>query len=91
VFGPDADALPVSSIKSMLGHMQGAASAAEAVTCLLAMRDGVVPPNVNYETPDPACDIDVVANEARQRPVGIAMSNAFGFGGNIECVVFGAA
>jgi 3-oxoacyl-(acyl-carrier-protein) synthase len=89
VFGSGADELPVSSIKSMLGHMQGAAASAEAVTCLLAMRDDLVPPNVNYETPDPACDIDVVANRPRQKRVRAALSNAFGFGGNIECVVFG--
>jgi 3-oxoacyl-(acyl-carrier-protein) synthase len=91
VFGPTADDVPVSSIKSMLGHMQGAASAAEAVACLLAMRDGIVPPNANYDTPDPACDIDVVANRPRATRVGAALSNAFGFGGNIECVVFGRA
>lgn len=89
VLGPAADSVPVSSIKSMLGHTQGAASAIEAVSCLLAIRDGIVPPNVNYETPDPACPLEIVANTPRRARVDVALSNAFGFGGNIECVVFG--
>jgi 3-oxoacyl-[acyl-carrier-protein] synthase II len=89
VLGPAADSVPVSSIKSMLGHTQGAASAIEAVSCLLAIRDGIVPPNVNYETPDPACPLEIVANTPRPARVDVALSNAFGFGGNIECVVFG--
>lgn len=88
VFGRAADSIPVSSIKSMLGHTQGAASAIEAVTCLLAIRDDVIPPNVNYEARDPECDLDIVANAPRRRTVNVALNNAFGFGGNISCVVF---
>jgi 3-oxoacyl-(acyl-carrier-protein) synthase len=88
VFGSAADSVPVSSIKSMLGHMQGAAGAVEAAACLLAIRDGVIPPNVNYEEPDPECDLNIVANAPRRQKVGVALNNAFGFGGNISCVVF---
>lgn len=88
VFGGAADSIPVSSLKSMLGHTQGAASAIEAVSCLLAIRDSVVPPNVNFEEADPECELDVVANTPRTKKVSIALNNAFGFGGNISCVVF---
>jgi 3-oxoacyl-(acyl-carrier-protein) synthase len=88
VFGGAADSIPVSSIKSMLGHTQGAASAIEAVSCLLAIRDGVMPPTINLKSPDPECDVDIVANVAREAEVAVAMNNAFGFGGNISCVVF---
>lgn len=90
VLGSAADDVPVTALKSMLGHAQGAASAIEGAACLLAIRDGIVPPVANHETRDPACDIDVVAGAARTTPVAVAISNAFGFGGNIECVVFGA-
>ncbi len=90
LFGSHADALPVSSIKSMLGHSQGAASSIESVACLLAMRHGMVPPTMNFREMDPeCCDLDVVPNQARQHRVRVAMNNAFGFGGNISCVVFG--
>jgi 3-oxoacyl-(acyl-carrier-protein) synthase len=91
VLGSRTDEVPVTALKSLVGHAQGAASAFEAVGCLLAIRDGVVPPVGNFETRDPACDIDVVSGQARTVPVDVAISNAFGFGGNIECVVFGAA
>lgn len=91
VLGSAADDVPVTALKSLVGHAQGAASAFEAVACLLSIRDGLVPPVGNYETRDPACDVDVVAGKARATPVSVALSNAFGFGGNIECVVFGAA
>jgi 3-oxoacyl-(acyl-carrier-protein) synthase len=91
VLGGGADEVPVTALKSLLGHAQGAASALEAAACLLTIRDGLVPPVGNYTTRDPACDVDVVAGTARAVPVEIALSNAFGFGGNIECVVFGAA
>jgi 3-oxoacyl-(acyl-carrier-protein) synthase len=91
VLGSGADEVPVTALKSLLGHSQGAASALEAVACLLAIRDGLVPPVGNYATPDPACDVDVVAGAARAVDVEVAISNAFGFGGNIECVVLGAA
>ncbi len=90
VLGSSADDVPVTALKSLVGHAQGAASAFEAAACLLAIRDGLVPPVGNYETHDPACDVDVVSGEARATPVSVAISNAFGFGGNIECVVFGA-
>ncbi|SEU26003.1 beta-ketoacyl-[acyl-carrier-protein] synthase family protein [Stigmatella erecta] len=90
LFGSHTDSLPVSSIKSMLGHSQGAASAIESVACLMAMRDGVVPPTVNFTEADPECQaLDVVPNQARKHRVQVAMNNAFGFGGNISCVVFG--
>ena len=90
VLGSAADEVPVTALKSLVGHAQGAASAFEAAACLLAIRDGLVPPVGNYETRDPACDVDVVSGAARAVPVDVALSNAFGFGGNIECVVFGA-
>jgi 3-oxoacyl-(acyl-carrier-protein) synthase len=90
VLGGAADDTPVTALKSMLGHAQGAASAIEGVGCMLAIRDGLVPPVANHEARDPACDIDVVTGRARKASVQVALSNAFGFGGNIECVVFGA-
>jgi 3-oxoacyl-[acyl-carrier-protein] synthase II len=80
--------VPVSSIKSMLGHTMGAASAIEAITCCLAIRDGIVPPTMNFSTPDPECDIDCVPNKARKLKVKIALNNGFAFGGNNCCVVF---
>lgn len=88
--GAAADAAPVTALKSMLGHAQGAASAIEGVACLLAIRDGAIPPVANHELRDPDCDVDVVAGAARPAGVDVALSNAFGFGGNVECVVFGA-
>ena len=88
VFGQAAKSRPVSSIKSMLGHTQGAASAIEAVSCLLAIRDNVIPPNANYEEADPECDLNIIANAPIRTKVDIALNNAFGFGGNISCVVF---
>jgi len=91
VFGASAEHVPVSSLKGAIGHAQGAASAIEAVSCLLALRDGLVPATANYATPDPTCDLDVVAGEPRKAPLRVILNNAFGFGGNIECVAFGAA
>ena len=84
-------AVPVSSTKSMTGHLLGGAGALEALVCLLAIRDGIVPPTINYETPDPECDLDYVPNEARRLPVRAAMSNSFGFGGHNVALVFTAA
>lgn len=89
VFKELAAGIPVSSIKSMLGHTMGAASALEAVSCCLAIRDGVVPATMNYETPDPECDLDYVANKARMKDVKVALNNSFAFGGNNACVAFG--
>ena len=73
---------PVSSTKSMMGHLLGAAGAVEAIICLLAIRDGVLPPNINYMTPDPECSVNLIANEARAAKFSVAMSNSLGFGGH---------
>jgi 3-oxoacyl-[acyl-carrier-protein] synthase II len=82
VFGEQAYKIPVSSTKSMLGHSLGATGAVEAIICLLAMRDGRVPPTINYETPDPDCDLDYVPNVARDAQAEYSLSNSFGFGGH---------
>lgn len=87
VFGDDAKRIPVSSIKSMLGHTMGAASAIEAIACCLAIKNSVVPPTANYETPDPECTLDYVPNEAREKPVKVALNNSYAFGGNNACLV----
>ncbi len=81
-FGTHAAALAVSSTKSMTGHTLGAAGAIEAIFCVLAMRDGVLPPTINLENPDPLCDLDYVPNAARRQQVDVAMSNSMGFGGH---------
>lgn len=79
---------PVSSTKSMMGHLIAAAGSAEAIVCLLAMKEGVIPPTMNYETPDPECDLDYVPNAAREKKVDRALSNSFGFGGqNISLIL----
>jgi 3-oxoacyl-[acyl-carrier-protein] synthase II len=87
-FGSAAPHVPMSSIKSMLGHTMGAASAIEAAACSLAVHHDVLPPTINYETPDPACDLDYVPNHARRQPVEVAMNNAYAFGGNNASVIF---
>jgi 3-oxoacyl-[acyl-carrier-protein] synthase II len=87
-FGDYAYKVPVSSTKSAIGHSLGAAGAIEALICLLAMRDGILPPTINYETPDPECDLDYVPNVARKVQVTTALSNSFGFGGhNVSLVL----
>ena len=88
VFGSQATKIPVSGTKAFYGHPLGASAAIEAAICLLAMQHDFVPPTLNYETPDPACDLDVVPNQPRQKPIHYALSNAFGFGGINSCVVF---
>lgn len=88
VFGPAARTIPVSALKSMTGHGQGAASAMEAVSCLLTLRDGVIPPTLNVEEIDPRCDLEIVVGEARELAVSTVINNAFGFGGNVSCVLF---
>ncbi len=88
VFGDQAYKLPTSSTKSMMGHLIAAAGATEVIFCLLAIRDGVVPPTTNYETPDPDCDLDYVPNEARKVACNTVLTNSFGFGGqNIALLV----
>jgi len=82
-----AYATPVSSTKGATGHCLGAAGAVEAIFCILAARDGIVPPTINQETPDPECDLDYIPNEARPHEVRIAASNSFGFGGHNACIV----
>jgi 3-oxoacyl-[acyl-carrier-protein] synthase II len=91
VFGEHAYRLAVSSTKSVMGHCFGAAGAIEAMMCVLALRDGVLPPTINYEHPDPDCDLDYVPNEARETQVDVALSNAMGLGGHNGCVLFGRA
>jgi 3-oxoacyl-[acyl-carrier-protein] synthase II len=88
LFGPLAYQVPISSTKSMIGHSLGASGALEAVACVKAITEGMVHPTINYEVPDPACDLDYVPNQARKRDVGVALSNAFGFGGQNACLVF---
>jgi 3-oxoacyl-[acyl-carrier-protein] synthase II len=88
--GPAAPKTPVSSIKSMSGHLIAAAGAVEAITCLLSIRDGILPPTINYETPDPECDLDYIPNAARDATVRYALSNSFGFGGQNISLIFAA-
>jgi 3-oxoacyl-[acyl-carrier-protein] synthase II len=88
VFGDAAHELNVSSTKSMTGHLLGAAGAVEAIATILATRHDVVPPTINFDAPDPDCDLNYTFNEAQERPVNVALSNAFGFGGHNTSVAF---
>jgi 3-oxoacyl-[acyl-carrier-protein] synthase II len=88
VFGDHTRRLAVSSTKSMTGHLLGAAGGVEAIATVLALHHGVLPPTINYETPDPDCDLDYVPNQARKQDVEFALSNAFGFGGTNATVAF---
>jgi 3-oxoacyl-[acyl-carrier-protein] synthase II len=87
-FGEQAYRIPVSATKSMIGHAFGAAGALESVACLETMRHGIIPPTINYEHPDPECDLDYVPNEARRADVRVALKNSFGFGGQNACLLF---
>ncbi|MCK9418178.1 MAG: beta-ketoacyl-[acyl-carrier-protein] synthase family protein [Nitrospirae bacterium] len=87
VFGRRCNKIPASSIKSMLGHTMGAASAIEAITCALVVKNDMIPPTINYETPDSECDIDCVPNQSRKHSVTIALNNSYAFGGNNACLV----
>ncbi|MFM7171261.1 MAG: beta-ketoacyl-ACP synthase II [Cyanobium sp.] len=88
VLGERAHRIPVSSTKSMTGHLLGGSGGIEAVAAILAIVHNVVPPTINYTTPDPACDLDVVPNKAREHPVNVVLSNSFGFGGHNVCLAF---
>jgi 3-oxoacyl-[acyl-carrier-protein] synthase II len=86
--GAHAQRIPVSSTKSMTGHLLGGSGGIEAVAAVLAIGHNLVPPTINYSTPDPACDLDVVPNQAREHPVNVVLSNSFGFGGHNVCLAF---
>jgi 3-oxoacyl-[acyl-carrier-protein] synthase II len=89
VFGERSHKIPVSANKSMMGHMWAGAGVTEAIASLLTIRDGIIPPTINYETPDPECDLDYVPNEARKAEVNIVLSNSFGFGSTNGCLILG--
>jgi 3-oxoacyl-(acyl-carrier-protein) synthase len=88
VFGEHAYKLKISSTKSMTGHLLGAAGAVEGIYSVLSLHHGAIPPTINYENPDPQCDLDYTPNQARTAPLRVALSNSFGFGGTNACVIF---
>ena len=88
LYGSDADKIVVSSTKSMIGHLLGAAGAVEAIFCILAIKDQVAPPTINLDNPDPACDLDYVPHTARNMVINHALSNSFGFGGTNGSLIF---
>jgi 3-oxoacyl-[acyl-carrier-protein] synthase II len=88
VFGDAAWTVPISSTKSMIGHALGGAGGMEAIACVQSICTGTIHPTINYTTPDPACDLDYVPNEARKKDVRLVLSNSFGFGGQNACLVF---
>ena len=89
IFGERALKIPVSSTKSMTGHLLGATGAVEGIYSVLALRQGLIPPTINYDNPDPQCDLDYVPNKARRADIKVALSNSFGFGGTNACILFG--
>jgi 3-oxoacyl-[acyl-carrier-protein] synthase II len=89
-YGKHAYEIPISSTKSMIGHLMGATGAVEALACVMSIQEGIIHPTINYETPDPECDLDYVPNEARQAEVKVAVSNSFGLGGQNAVLVLGA-
>ena len=88
VFGKDARNVPISSTKSMTGHLLGAAGAIEAIACINSINNNIIPPTINYNNPDPECDLNYTPNEAINKEVNISMSNSFGFGGHNSVVIF---
>jgi 3-oxoacyl-[acyl-carrier-protein] synthase II len=90
VFGPAAYDVAVSSTKSMTGHLLGAAGVVEAIACIKAIQEGILPPTVNLDRPDPACDLDYIPHVARKRKIEVALSNSFGFGGHNSSLVLTA-
>jgi 3-oxoacyl-[acyl-carrier-protein] synthase II len=90
LFGAHAYSVPISSTKSMIGHLMGAAGAVEAIACAKTLETGVIHPTINYEIPDPECDLDYVPNQARQTNPRMALSNSFGFGGHNATIIFRA-
>jgi len=88
VFKERAKNLPISSTKSMTGHLLGAAGGVEAIFSILSIKHGIIPPTINYDEPDPECDLDYVPNVARKKDVRIVMSNSFGFGGTNATLIF---